>query len=132
MSMTDTIADMLTRVRNANAIRRSSVDIPGSRLKTGIADVLMREGYISDFKVIPLGHASVLRITLKYGPDGEQVIRDIARVSKPGRRVYRRAVELDGPAGGQGIYVLSTDGGVISDREARQRNAGGEVLCRVS
>src|SRR5262245_44730239 len=125
MSMTDTIADMLTRVRNANLIRQRTVDIPGSRLKTGIADVLLREGFISDFKVIPLGTHSVLRITLKYGPDGEQVIRDIKRVSKPGRRVYSRATELSGPSGGQGIYVLSTDCGVISDREARQRNAGG-------
>jgi small subunit ribosomal protein S8 len=132
MSMTDTIADMLTRVRNANTIRQRTVDVPGSRLKTGIADVLRREGFISDFKVIPLGHTSVLRITLKYGPDGEHVIRDIRRVSKPGRRVYTRATDLSGPSAGQGIYVLSTDGGVISDREARVRNAGGEVLCRVS
>ncbi len=132
MSMTDTIADMLTRVRNANVIRQRTVDIPGSRLKTGIADVLLREGFISDCKVIPLGPRSVLRITLKYGPDGEHVIREIKRVSKPGRRVYSRAAELSGPSDGQGIYVLSTDCGVISDREARQRNAGGEVLCSVS
>jgi small subunit ribosomal protein S8 len=132
MSMTDTIADMLTRVRNANSIRQRIVDVPGSKLKTGIADVLKREGFISDFKVIPIEGRTVLRISLKYGPDGEQVIRDIARVSKPGRRVYSRATELSAPSGGQGIYVLSTDRGVISDREARERNAGGEVLCRVS
>ena len=132
MSMTDTIADMLTRVRNANTIRQRTVDVPGSRMKAGIAEVLKREGFISDFKVIPLEERSVLRITLKYGPDGEQVIRDIARVSKPGRRVYSRATELSGPAGGQGIFVLSTDRGIVSDREARERNAGGEVLCQIS
>lgn len=132
MSMTDTIADMLTRVRNANTIRQRTVDIPGSKLKLGIAGVLKREGFISDFMVIPVENRLVLRITLKYGPDGENVIREISRVSKPGRRVYSRATELAGPSGGQGIFVLSTDRGVISDREARERNAGGEVLCKIS
>jgi small subunit ribosomal protein S8 len=132
MSMTDTIADMLTRVRNANSIRQRTVDIPGSKLKTGIAEVLKREGFIADYLVIPVEHRFVLRITLKYGPEGENVIREITRVSKPGRRVYSRATELSGPAAGQGIYVLSTDRGVISDREARERNAGGEVLCKIS
>ena len=131
MSMTDTVADMLTRVRNANTIRQRTVDIPGSKLKLGIAGVLKREGFIADFMVIPVENRLVLRITLKYGPDGENVIREISRVSKPGRRVYSRATELAGPSGGQGIFVLSTDRGVISDREARQKNAGGEVLCRV-
>ncbi len=132
MSMTDTIADMLTRVRNANSIRQRTVDIPGSKLKTGIAEVLKREGFIEEFLVIALENRSVLRLTLKYGPDGENVIREITRVSKPGRRVYSRATELSGPSGGQGIYVLSTDRGVVSDREARERNAGGEVLCKIS
>jgi small subunit ribosomal protein S8 len=132
MSMTDTIADMLTRVRNANSIRQRTVDIPGSRLKKGIADVLKREGFIADFLEIPVENRTVLRLTLKYGPDGENVIREITRVSKPGRRVYSRATELSGPSAGQGIYVLSTDRGVISDREARERNAGGEVLCKIS
>jgi len=132
MSMTDTIADMLTRVRNANSIHSRTVDIPGSKLKVSIAEVLKREGFISDFLVIELEARTVLRITLKYGADGENVIREITRVSKPGRRVYSRATELSGPAAGQGIYVLSTDRGVISDREARERNAGGEVLCKIS
>jgi small subunit ribosomal protein S8 len=132
MSMTDTIADMLTRVRNANSIRSRTVDVPGSKLKVGIAEVLKREGFISDFLVIALEGRTVLRITLKYGADGENVIREITRVSKPGRRVYSRATELSGPSAGQGIYVLSTDRGVISDREARERNAGGEVLCKIS
>ena len=132
MSMTDTIADMLTRVRNANSIRQRNVDIPGSKLKLGIAEVLKREGFISDYMMIDAGTHRVLRITLKYGPDGENVIREITRVSKPGCRVYSRATELSPPASGQGIFVLSTDCGVISDREARQRNAGGEVLCSVA
>ena len=132
MSMTDTIADMLTRVRNANSIRSRSVDIPGSRLKLGIAEVLKREGFISDFLVIELENRSTLRLTLKYGPDGENVIREITRVSKPGRRVYSRANELASPSAGQGLYVLSTDRGIVSDREARERNAGGEVLCKIS
>ncbi len=132
MSMTDTVADMLTRVRNANLIRQRNVDIPGSRLKLGIAEVLKREGFISDYMMIDAGTRRVLRITLKYGPDGENVIREITRVSKPGCRVYSRATELSPPASGQGIFVLSTDRGVISDREARERNAGGEVLCRIA
>jgi small subunit ribosomal protein S8 len=132
MSMTDTIADMLTRVRNANSIRQRAVDIPGSKLKLGIAEVLKREGFISDFMVLDAGNRRVLRITLKYGPDGENVIREITRVSKPGCRVYSRANDLTPPSAGQGIFVLSTDRGVISDREARERNAGGEVLCRIS
>lgn len=132
MSMTDTIADMLTRVRNANSIRQRTVDVPASRLKLGIAEVLKREGFISDFLEIEAGFRKVLRITLKYGPDGETVIREITRVSRPGRRVYSRALQLASPSSGQGILVLSTDRGVISDREARERNAGGEILCRIA
>jgi small subunit ribosomal protein S8 len=129
--LTDPIADMLTRVRNANSIRRRTVDIPFSRLKRGIADVLKREGFIADFLTIEAGPRSVLRLTLKYGQEGERVIRGIDRVSAPGRRVYRGAADAAGYQAGQGIYVLSTDRGVLSDREARQNNAGGEVLCRV-
>lgn len=129
--LTDPIADMLTRVRNANSIRRRTVDVPFSRLKRGIAEVLQREGFISDFMTIEAGPRSVLRLTLKYGQEGERVIRGIDRVSAPGRRVYRGATESAGYQAGQGIYVLSTDRGVLSDREARQKNAGGEVLCRV-
>ena len=129
--LTDPIADMLTRVRNANSIRRRTVDVPFSRLKCGIADVLKREGFISDFLTIEAGPRSVLRLTLKYGQEGERVIRGIDRVSAPGRRVYSGAAGGAGFQAGQGIYVLSTDRGVLSDREARQKNAGGEVLCRV-
>lgn len=129
--ITDPIADMLTRVRNANAIRRKHVDVPHSRLKRGIADVLKREGFIADYLEIEAGARPVLRLLLKYGNEGEKVIRGIDRVSMPGRRVYRGAGDVVGLANGQGIYVLSTDRGVISDREAREKNAGGEILCRV-
>lgn len=129
--LTDPIADMLTRVRNANAVRRRTVDIPHSRLKQGIADVLKREGFISDWLRIEAGARAVLRVTLKFGHEGERVIRGIDRVSSPGRRIYRGAADVAGPMSGQGIFVLSTDQGVISDREARQKNAGGEILCRV-
>jgi small subunit ribosomal protein S8 len=129
--LTDPIADMLTRVRNANAIRRRTVDVPHSRLKRGIAEVLRREGFIEDFLEVEAGPRSLLRITLKYGHEGQKVIRGIDRVSKPGRRVYSGAHGAAGVVAGQGILVLSTDRGVVSDREARERNAGGEVLCRV-
>jgi small subunit ribosomal protein S8 len=122
---------MLTRVRNANSIRRRTVDVPYSRLKQGIADVLKREGFLSDILKIEAGPRSVLRLTLKYGQEGERVIRGIDRVSSPGRRVYKGAADAAAFHGGQGIFVLSTDRGVLSDREARQSNAGGEVLCRV-
>lgn len=131
MSMTDPVADMLTRIRNALAIRRSEVDVPRSKLKRGIADVLKREGFIDDFLDVEAGVASVLRLRLKYGPEGEHVVRGLQRVSKPGRRIYSGARDLQAPRRGQGIYVLSTDRGVISDREAREQNAGGEVLCLV-
>ena len=129
--LTDPIADMLTRVRNANSIRRRTVDIPFSRMKQGIADVLKREGFITDTLKIEAAHRSVLRLTLKFGQEGERVIRGIDRISSPGRRIYRGASDVGTYQAGQGIFVLSTDRGVISDREARQRNAGGEVLCRV-
>ena len=131
MSMNDPIADMLTRIRNANAIRRDTVDVPRSKLKRGIADVLRREGFIADYLDIEAGPQSIIRMKLKYGPDGQRIIRRIERVSKPGRRVYRRVPDLDAPVGGIGVYVVSTDQGVLSDREAREKMAGGEILCRV-
>ncbi len=131
MSMTDPIADMLTRIRNANAIRRRSVDVPRSKLKAGIADVLRREGFISDILDIEAGPNSVLRLQLRYGPDGRRILRDIQRVSRPGCRVYRSVDDLQAPLDGLGVYVVSTDQGVLSDREARERRTGGEVLCKV-
>lgn len=131
MSMTDPIADMLTRIRNANRIRRRTVDVPRSRLKRGIAEVLKREGFIVDYLDVDAGPQSLLRLELRYGPDGQRVMRDIQRVSKPGRRVYRGVDDLDSPVDGIGVYVVSTDKGILSDREAREQRTGGEVLCKV-
>ena len=129
--MTDPIADMLTRIRNALRIERPFVDIPASRLKIGIAEALQREGYIWDWKEIDAAPVSHLRLELKYGPNGERVIRTIKRVSKPGRRIYSRAKDLRPVLDDLGISVISTSRGVVSDREARQRNLGGEVLCQI-
>lgn len=129
--MTDPIADMLTRIRNAVRIERTNVEMPFSKVKSGVADVLKREGYIWDWTEVNAQPAKQLRLELKYGPNGERVIRHIKRVSKPGRRVYRGARKLSLILNGLGIAVLSTSRGVISDREARQRNLGGEVICEL-
>jgi small subunit ribosomal protein S8 len=129
--MTDPIADMLTRIRNAITVERPHVDIPSSKVKRGLADVLKREGYIWDWQEVEAEPAKQLRLELKYGPNGEHVIQHIKRISTPGRRIYRKAKELRPVLNGLGITVISTSGGVISDREARQKNMGGEVLCEV-
>ena len=129
--MTDPVADMLTRIRNAVRVERPHVDMPLSKVKRGVADVLKREGYIWDWEEISDQPASHLRVHLKYGPNGERVIRHIRRVSKPGRRVYSGATQLKPVLNGLGISILSTSRGVISDREARQRKLGGEVLCEI-
>ncbi|MFN0055241.1 MAG: 30S ribosomal protein S8 [Planctomycetales bacterium] len=129
--MTDPIADMLTRIRNAVAIERPFVDIPVSQVKLGVAQVLQREGYVWDFEVIPQQPAGVLRINLKYGPNGEPVIQEIKRISKPGCRVYRKAKDIPVVLQGLGISVLSTSQGVLSNREAKSKGLGGEVLCSV-
>ncbi len=133
MSMTDPIADMLTRIRNANCIKRKQVDIPMSNLKLAIADALKRSGYIVDFRVLE-GERPVdrtLRVELKYGPDGENVINEIRRFSSPGRRVYRGVKELPKVLNGLGVCILSTSNGILSDAEARAKNVGGEVLATV-
>jgi len=146
--MTDSVADMLTRIRNANRIERPAVDMPASRLKINIAQVLKDEGFIFDYQVGLLekdeqGHAVlrsegdlgkahvVLRIFLKYGPEGEKVIRRIARASKPGRRYYLGYTDLRPILDGLGISILSTSKGVMSDRRAKAQRLGGEVLCTV-
>jgi small subunit ribosomal protein S8 len=129
--MTDPIADMLTRIRNAVRIERPHVDLPLSKVKRGLAEVLKREGYIWDWEEVEAHPTNLLRVHLKYGPNGERVIRKIRRVSKPGRRVYSGATALKPVLGGLGISVVSTSRGVISDREARQRKLGGEVLCEI-
>jgi small subunit ribosomal protein S8 len=129
--MTDPIADMLTRIRNAVRVERPNVEMPLSKVKRGLAEVLKREGYIWDFSEVKEEKFPQLRLELKYGPNGERVIRHIRRISKPGRRIYNRAAELKPILNGLGISIISTSRGVISDREARQRNLGGEVLCEV-
>lgn len=146
--MTDPIADMFTRIRNANRIERPAVDMPATGLKRSIAQVLKEEGFIQDFQVGeladgPQGHAefqirpeakgckAVLRLYLKYGPEGEQVIRHIERSSRPGRRLYRRHAQLRPVLDGLGIAILSTSRGVMSDRQARTRRLGGELLCTI-
>lgn len=129
--MTDPIADMLTRIRNAVRIERPHVDMPLSKVKRGLAEVLKREGYIWDWEELEANPCHYLRIHLKYGPNGERVIRSIRRISKPGRRIYSGATALKPVLGGLGISIISTSRGVISDREARQRKLGGEILCEV-
>lgn len=129
--MTDPIADMLTRIRNALMIERPYVDIPTSRLKVAIAEALQREGYVWDFEVVESAPQNTLRINLKYGPNGERVIQKIDRVSKPGRRWYSSAKGAPEVMQGMGISILSTNQGVLSNREAKARNVGGEILCQI-
>ena len=131
--MTDPLADMLTRIRNAVRIERPIVEMPLSKVKRGVAEALKREGYIWDWREEDGEDkpGKQLFIDLKYGPNGERVIRHIKRVSKPGRRVYSRAVDLRPILNGLGISIISTSRGVISDREARQKKLGGEVLCEL-
>lgn len=129
--MTDPIADMLTRIRNALRIERPYVDIPASKIKVGIAETLQREGYIWDFEVIEQAPQNVLRVNLKYGPNGERVIQQLQRVSKPGRRRYASINDVPQVLDGLGISVLTTNEGVLSNREAQQKRVGGEVLCHI-
>ncbi len=127
----DPIADMLTRIRNAARVRRSAVSIPSSKLKVGIALVLKDEGYINDFDVIEDNKQGQLRINLKYGARGEDVIHKIQRCSSPGRREYRGVDEIPRVLDGLGVAILSTSSGVLSDRGCREKKVGGELLCTV-
>lgn len=129
--MTDPIADMLTRIRNALSVERQHVEMPISKVKCGVADVLKREGFIWDWAEVKEQPVGNLRIELKYGPSGEKVIRHVKRVSKPGCRVYRPAKDLRPVLNGLGISILSTSHGMMSDREARQQKIGGEVICEI-
>jgi small subunit ribosomal protein S8 len=129
--MTDPIADMLTRIRNAVRIERTVLDMPASNMRQGIAQVLKDEGYIWDFELIDTIPAKTLRLHMKYGPNGERLINRIDRVSKPGCRVYRGYRELKPILGGMGIQILSTPHGVLSDRRARAEKVGGEVLALI-
>ncbi len=127
----DPISDMLTRIRNAIRIERPVVEVPSSQLRKNVADVVKREGSIWDYSEVEAEPAKILRIELKYGPNGEKIISSVKRVSKPGRRVYAKCGELKPVLNGLGISIVSTSRGVFSDREARQHKLGGEVLCEV-
>jgi small subunit ribosomal protein S8 len=129
--MTDPIADLLTRIRNANTIRREKVDAPYSKIKEGILEVLKREGFIRDFTSFGEGKMKTLRVFLKYGPQREFVIQSIKRESKPGRRVFKSVSDLNPVVDGMGIAVLTTPQGILSDRECRERKVGGEVLLTI-
>ena len=132
MSQNDPVADMLTVIRNGLVPRRETVKCPYSKIKEGILEVLKDEGYIANYKILELDPPKKLvKIYLKYGPNGEEVIRKITRVSKPGRRIFRKIKELPPVLNGLGINILSTPNGVISDRKAREGNVGGEVICKV-
>lgn len=132
MAVNDPIADMLTRIRNALRNRAKTVNCLNSRVCRGIADVLVKEGYINSFDVIEDGHQGLIRVHLKYGARGEKLIHSVHRESKPGCRVYRRVDDLPRPIQGLGISIVSTSRGVLSDRMAREQRVGGELLCTVS
>lgn len=131
MTMTDPVADMLTRLRNANSAHHDTVTMPSSKLKSHIADILKREGYIQDWKVEDARVGQNLTLDLKFGANREPAIVGIKRVSKPGLRVYARSTELPSVLGGLGIAILSTSSGLLTDREAEQKGVGGEVLAYV-
>lgn len=131
MVMTDPVADMLTRIRNANTVKHEKLEIPASKIKKEIADILKREGFVRDYEFIEDDKQGVLRIFLKYGINKEQVITGIKRISKPGLRVYAKAQEVPRVLNGLGIAIVSTSSGVLSDREARTQAVGGEVLAYV-
>ncbi len=132
MTMSDPIADMLTRIRNANTAKHDTVDVPASKMKQAIADILVKEGYIKKYDLVEDGAFKTIHITMKYGRDkNEKVISGIKRISKPGLRVYAGKDELPKVLGGLGIAIISTNKGILTDKEARQQNVGGEVLAFV-
>ena len=132
MTMSDPIADMLTRIRNANTAKHDTVDVPSSKMKLAIAEILLEEGYIKKYEVIEDGNFKTIHITLKYGADkNEKIISGIKRISKPGLRVYAGKEELPRVLGGLGIAIISTNQGVVTDKKARELNVGGEVLAYI-
>ena len=132
MTMSDPIADMLTRIRNANTAKHDTVDIPSSKMKNAIAEILFNEGYITKYEIIEDGNFKTIRVTLKYGADkNEKIITGIKRISKPGLRVYANKNEIPQVLGGLGTAILSTNRGIITDKEARKLQVGGEVLAFV-
>ena len=132
MSMSDPIADMLTRIRNANTAKHDTVDIPASKMKLAIADILLKEGYVKAVDVVEEGNFKTIKITLKYGANkNEKILTGLKRISKPGLRVYASKDELPKVLGGLGTAIISTNKGVLTDKEARKENVGGEVLALV-
>ncbi len=131
MTMTDPIADMLTRIRNANMVGHKTVDIPASNIKKSIAEILNEEGYIENYEIIEDDKQGIIRITMKYGSNNERVISGLKKISKPGLRVYAKRNEVPKVLGGLGIAIISTSSGVISDKKARQLGVGGEVICYI-
>ena len=131
MNTTDPIADMLTRIRNANSAKHKTVDVPASKMKTAIAEILFREGYIKSFEVISNENQGIIRITLKYDEKGTRVIDGIKRISKPGLRVYASKDELPRVLNGLGIALISTSKGIMTDKQARELGIGGEVLAYI-
>ena len=132
MSMSDPIADMLTRIRNANTAKHDTVDIPASKMKLAIADILLKEGYVKVVNVVEEGNFKTIKITLKYGANkNEKILTGLKRISKPGLRVYASKDELPKVLGGLGTAIISTNKGVLTDKEARKENVGGEVLAFV-
>ena len=131
MTMTDPRADMLTRIRNANTVGHETVEIPASKMKISIAEILKEEGYINGFDVIEDNKQGIIKVNMKYGANNEKVINGIKKISKPGLKVYAKANEVPKVLGGLGIAIISTSKGVVSDREARNLGVGGEVICYV-
>jgi len=132
MSMSDPIADMLTRIRNANRVFKNSVDIPSSKLKLGIAEILKKEGYVRDYKVVKTdGPQPTLKVYLKYTPDRTRVISGLKKISKPGLRIYVGTEDIPRVLGGLGTAVISTSSGILTDKESRRKKVGGEVLCYI-
>jgi len=131
MAMSDPIADMLTRIRNAGKAKFIKVDIPGSKLKTDLARVMLQQGYITDYKFVEDGKQGILRIYLKYDKDKQPVIYGIERVSKPGRRIYLKSKDIQPVLNGMGVAVISTSKGIVTDKDARRENVGGEILCKI-
>ncbi|WP_270447282.1 30S ribosomal protein S8 [Lactobacillus delbrueckii] len=131
MVLTDPIADFLTRIRNANMAKHDSVEIPASNIKKSLAEILKQEGFIRDYEVTEDGKQGVIKVTLKYGPNGERVISGLKRISKPGLRNYVSADNLPKVLNGLGIAIVSTSAGILTDKEAREKNVGGEVIAYV-
>ena len=131
MAMTDPVADMLTRIRNANTAGHAEVDVPASKIKKNIAEILLKEGYIKGYEVVESAPQDTIKIQMKYGPDKKRVISGIKRISKPGLKVYAKKDEVPKVLGGLGIAIISTSSGLITDKQARELGVGGEVICYV-